>query len=206
MAGTGTQVTWGDYDNDGDGDLDLAVAGRTTGFMDISTIYRNDAVVANTAPVAPTGLDVTVSEGLVLLAWSPSTDAQTDSAALSYNIRVGTTSGGGDVLAGMADAATGLRRIPACGIAQPGASVCEWSLHLPIGTYFWSVQAIDTAFSGSPWSAEDTFVVPETIEPPPPCGGERRGRMLTGTARGPGDDRPATGAGRRLRAAASCSL
>ncbi|GAG43799.1 unnamed protein product, partial [marine sediment metagenome] len=57
-----------------------------------------------------------------------------------YNLRVGTTPGGDEVSAGMAEGASGWRRIPALGNAQQRLS---WTLKgLPPGTYYWSVQAI----------------------------------------------------------------
>jgi hypothetical protein len=37
----------------------------------------------------------------------------------------------------------------------------SWSLkNLSPGTYYWSVQAVDTGFTGSPWAAEETVTVP----------------------------------------------
>jgi len=54
----------------------------------------------------------------------------------------------------------GWRRLPARGVAQPGASVNEWTLNLPAGTYYWSVQAVDTALAGGAWAAEETLTVP----------------------------------------------
>ncbi len=59
---------------------------------------------------------------------------------------------------GMADPATGYRRIPALGNAQKRLF---WILKgLPSGTYYWSVQAIDTAFCGSAWAPEETLIIP----------------------------------------------
>ena len=72
----------------------------------------------------------------------------------------GLTSGGNEVFSGMADVATGLRRVPARGVAQPGLSVNEWTLTLPAGTYYWSVQAIDTGLTGGVWATEQTLTVP----------------------------------------------
>ena len=54
------------------------------------------------------------------------------------------------------DLANGFRRIVQTG----DASTNKWQLaNLPPGNYFLSVQAIDTAFAGSPFSAESTFTV-----------------------------------------------
>lgn len=64
-------------------------------------------------------------------------------------------------MAPMSDLATGKRRIPARGNAQHNLA---WPLkNLPYGTYYWSVQAIDTGYLGSGWSSEGTF----SIVPPP---------------------------------------
>jgi hypothetical protein len=49
----------------------------------------------------------------------------------------------------MADPTTGKRHLPAIGNAQKRLS---WTLAgLPAGKYYWSVQAIDTAYAGSAW-------------------------------------------------------
>jgi hypothetical protein len=37
-----------------------------------------------------------------------------------------------------------------------------WSLALPPGTYYWSVQAVDAAFAGGPFASEAMVVVPTT--------------------------------------------
>ena len=58
---------------------------------------------------------------------------------------------------GMADPTTGLRRIPALGNAQKRLS---WRVKgLGPGAYYWSVQAVDTAFAGSPWAEEQQLRV-----------------------------------------------
>ena len=49
------------------------------------------------------------------------------------------------------------RLIPAMGDVQHNKS---WTLKLPSGKYHWSVQAVDTAFEGSPWATEQTITVP----------------------------------------------
>ena len=44
----------------------------------------------------------------VTLSWTAPADARTPAAGLSYNLRIGTTPGGSDILGPMADTATGL--------------------------------------------------------------------------------------------------
>ena len=48
----------------------------------------------------------------VTLNWNTANDSQTVSRTLTYNLRVGTTPGGSQVVAPMADTATGYRRVP----------------------------------------------------------------------------------------------
>jgi hypothetical protein len=96
------------------------------------------------------------------LHWQPASDNQTASAGLTYNIRMGTTPGGGEIVSPMADPATGYRRIVAQGNVFHNTS---WPIkNLQPGTYFWSVQAIDNNFSGSPFAPERSFTIAA-----PPC-------------------------------------
>ena len=64
----------------------------------------------------------------------------------------------------MAHPVTGKRFIPAMGNVQhagpAGAAKRSWTLHLPADTYYWSVQAVDTAFAGGPWAPEEVVIVP----------------------------------------------
>ncbi len=152
--------TWFDYD--GDNDLDLLLTGVPSGAR--TKLYRNNIGIANTTASAPTGLSSTVSADTVDLSWGTTTDSQTPSLALSYNLRVGTTSGGNQTVPSHSSS-TGFRKIVALGNAFQDSS---WSLiNLADGTYYWSVQAIDGAFAGGAWSSEATF----TIAVPPDAPG-----------------------------------
>lgn len=57
----------------------------------------------------------------------------------------------------MADPTTGTRLLPACGNAQ--SRLYKSMRGLADGTYYWSVQAIDTAFAGSTWPQEQMLVL-----------------------------------------------
>ena len=155
-------VRWGDYDDDGDLDM-LVVGQRGSGggnqpFLDI---YRNEMNVsgypANTPPSAPSDPRAEVSGNSVLLSWDAASDAQTPSAGLSYNVRIGTSPGDTEVVPPMSIPASGRRLLPETGNAGQGTS---WRvLDLSPGRYFWAVQALDHAYKGSVFSDEQTFTV-----------------------------------------------
>ncbi|MCK5801299.1 MAG: VCBS repeat-containing protein, partial [Lentisphaeria bacterium] len=154
-------VSWGDYD--GDGRLDALVAGDADGRS--TELWRNVAAAesANTMPSAPSGLNGAVPPqgGTATLSWSAASDSETVSSNLTYNLRIGTSSGVGDVVSPMAHATTGLRRVPASGNVGHRLS---WTLNslTPGSNYWWSVQAIDAALAGGAWANESTFSVPST--------------------------------------------
>ncbi|MEI6644873.1 MAG: FG-GAP-like repeat-containing protein [bacterium] len=144
-------AAWGDYD--GDGKLDIAMLQS-----DATYIYRNTtSSAANTVPTAPGGLSATVSGGVVTLNWNASGDSQTPPAGLTYNLRVGTGPGKDDVFSGLANTASGFRKVAALGNVNMNRS---WSLTLPAsGAYTWSVQAVDTGLEGGAFGTESSFSV-----------------------------------------------
>ena len=153
-------VAWGDYDNDGD--LDVLVTGESiTGI--IAKLYRNNNT-ANSAPAAPTNLAAVVAGDSAELSWAPGSDAQTPTAALTYNLRIGRTPGGSEAFSPMADGSTGYRRVVALGNANHNL---DWTIEgLPPGEYFWSVQAIDGAYAGSAFAGEGQFSIAGGNNPP----------------------------------------
>jgi hypothetical protein len=152
-------VQWADFENDGD--LDFLLAGMDYGEYPHTILYRNDGssnlFASNSSPSIPLNTGEAVDDDLVTLSWDESTDAQTLQDALTYNIRMGTTSGGGEVVPAMADPATGFRRVAAPGNASSLNSVMI--MELEPGTYYWSVQALDQGFLGSEFSPERYFTI-----------------------------------------------
>jgi hypothetical protein len=151
-------LAWGDFDNDGR--LDFLIAGTTPGGI-VSQLWRNTGLVSNSPPVAPLGLSTAVSGMNVVLQWNAPADDHSPAAGLSYDVRIGTTPGGVDILSPGADPATGRRRVAALGNLGENLSA---TLHVPPGNYYWSVQAVDSGFAGSPFAAEEQFSIsPLTI-------------------------------------------
>ncbi len=148
-------------DYTGGGALDLALSGRSAGGGKVTKVFFNLSV-ANTAPTAPGNLASNVQCDRVMLSWSAASDNETPAAALSYNLRVGTTPGGSQIMSPQADPSTGARRVVEMGNVQLGSTA--W-LRLPAGIYFWSVQAVDAAYMGSPFAAEGSFTVPFATTP-----------------------------------------
>lgn len=148
-------------DVDGDGRLDIQISGffwndDSEGVYD-NYIFRNTTPLANAPPTAPENLFATMENGWVTLHWSPSSDDTTATPALTYQLRVGSSPGKGDRLSPMSERETGQRLVLA-----PGSmgSRLAWSIRgLEEGTYYWSVQAIDAAYRGSPWAPEHSFCV-----------------------------------------------
>ncbi|MEG4228536.1 FG-GAP-like repeat-containing protein [Microcoleus sp. N9_B2] len=137
---------WGDYDSDGK--LDILLGNQ---------VYRSNTAIANTPPTAPTGLSAEPSGRNVTFNWNKATDAQTPADGLSYNLRVGTTPGGSDILAPMS-LNDGTRQVVGLGNANQNT---QWQLKdlSPDKTYYWSVQAIDAAWAGSEFATEGSFTV-----------------------------------------------
>jgi FG-GAP-like repeat len=147
-------VSWVDYDNDGR--LDLVMAGNETGTGDVLRLAHSTVSTTNTAPLAPTKLAVNLDGINADFFWSAASDAQTPTTALTYNLRVGTIPGGSQVVAPQS-APSGFLRLPAMGSAQL-ARVATLHGLTPGVTYYWSVQAVDGAFAGSPFATEASFV------------------------------------------------
>lgn len=154
-----------DYDNDGDLDLFMAMGGVPGGAADTlnNRLFRNDILTPNQPPLSPGNLQAVVDDDTVTLTWDLGSDADTPDISLTYNLRIGNTPGGNEIMSGHADS-TGFRHIAAFGNAFLNT---DWRIRdLPPGNYFWSVQTLDGTFTGSAWASERTFSVFEPESQP----------------------------------------
>ncbi len=137
---------WADYDNDGL--LDFVFTGAAgTREQPILSIYRNNTGAApNQAPPTPANLTHGISANGVNLSWG---ETQQQGGKLSYNVRVGTTPGGSDVIAPLKVAALG----------NAGYNTSYPLNLLKSIPYFWSVQSLDNGYLGSAFAGEQTFTL-----------------------------------------------
>ena len=146
-----------DFDGDGDQDI-LGYYQQSWWLPAVNQLFINENCnQPNTPPSAPFNMQVNALGDSVNFFWGSATDAQTPSPGLSYNMRVGTTPGGCQIMSPMSNA-NGFRQVVELGNVQQNLG---WWLHgLQPGNYYWSVQAIDNSYAGGPFAAEQTFTIP----------------------------------------------
>jgi len=145
-----------DYDEDGR--LDVLVDGTPASLQAFTDIYRKLTGPTNTPPSPPSRLNVTQPyPGKLVLSWDAGVDLETATDGLSYNVRIGTTPGGEDILSPLSNPLTGLRRVAQIGNAQKRLFTV---MNLPPGTVcYWSVQSVDASYAGSTFAPEQRFIV-----------------------------------------------
>jgi uncharacterized protein (TIGR02145 family) len=137
---------WGDVDDDDDLDI-----------LGDVMVYISNGDWNNNPPQAPTGLEYKLDEFDVVLSWNKAVDDKNkDNNSLSYNVKVGSSEGSYDVMQ-VLTSAEGHLRVPRIGNAGMNTS---WRLkNLPLGDYYWSLQAIDQGYKGGAWAPEQRFTV-----------------------------------------------
>jgi hypothetical protein len=91
----------------------------------------------------------------VELSWLAASDDHTRSDGLTYAIKIGTTPGSENIM-GANSNVSGIRKVSGKGNAEHNK---KWRLSLPVGIYYWSVQAIDASYSGSEFSVANKFEI-----------------------------------------------
>lgn len=167
------------YVNNGDGTFSSALeipGARTTKFMDVnhdsipdlvssgttefgndsltfSRVYLNTTSETNQSPTAPNALTAFAVSTRAIFTWSAGTDDHDDPVSLSYNIRIGTSPGGHQLMSGS---------VP-FNKSSVGQRLIREFNEIPHGTYYWAVQTVDAAGARSDWSREDTLFIARLV-------------------------------------------
>jgi len=140
-----SSVAWADYDNDGR--LDLLITGQHTNAVPIAEFPWNIQAVGNLPPAAPAGLSAQLNGSSLTLRWHPAVDDHGLPGGLSYNVVLSGSPEGIDLASPMARLGDGFRRVARLGGAGLRTSWTFTNLP-PAAAYFWSVQAVDSAYAG----------------------------------------------------------
>ena len=140
----------GNYDNDGD--IDFLILGY---YAPYTYKFRNNSNTINSKPTIPSGLNAIRQGTAMHLYWNSSTDNETAQKSLSYNVRIGSYPGGQDIMAPHADLSTGFITSP--GFGNAFLDTFKIIDNLESGKYYWSVQSIDNIYTGSEFTAEQSF-------------------------------------------------
>jgi hypothetical protein len=159
-APTNHGIALADFDNDGR--LDFAVINGRANNTNRLGLYRNTMASPLDVPTVPTHLVSEVISNRVILRWEMPANAEAGGRP-TFNIEIGTTPGGRDVVNGWADRGTGYRRVPRAGNAGYHQEFMVRNL-FP-GTYSWTVQSVNEAYLGSPFAAEVAFEIGPDASP-----------------------------------------
>lgn len=150
-------ISIGDYNNDDK--LDFIINGSDSTGTKRSFLWKNTCNKANASPSAPKALYHEISGKKIKLSWSTTTDEETPSSGLTYNVGVWNYKDSSIVLTS-SSLFNGIRQI-----VKPGNTFTSKNIYvqnLSDGKYFWRVQTIDGAFEASEFSLADTFTYVNT--------------------------------------------
>ena len=145
---------WGDYDKDGD--LDFVLSGINYLMGPVGKLYENELMVQNNPPVPPNNLQAQLVGDELVLSWNKGLDLETQQNALTYNLRVGTTPNGNEIISPMSENLSGFRFMPHSGNVFHNTT---WHIvNIRDSVIYWSVQTIDNAYAGSEFANTQQIV------------------------------------------------
>ncbi|MBK9390238.1 MAG: VCBS repeat-containing protein [Bacteroidetes bacterium] len=158
------------FRNDGNGSFSELFSSYATTFVSIADInndgnidvaqfandiYQNTSTSQNLSPNKISNASAALEGNGIRFSWS-ATDDKTPAAGLTYNLRIGTSTGTTNILSPNANIPSGTIKMLAEGNM---GSLTTPFLKLPKGTYYWSVQAVDNSFRGGTFSDEKSITI-----------------------------------------------
>ncbi|WMJ72720.1 FG-GAP-like repeat-containing protein [Cytophagaceae bacterium ABcell3] len=148
-------ISIGDYDNDQK--PDVLIFGMSAGAL-AGRLYKNTSTVAPANVTPPDDLTSEPDGNSVTFNWEYS-DTSVLPNDYTYDIYLGTSSGGRELFSPLADINNGQPRVAKQGNFN---AINELTINnLPKGTYYWGIQAVDAAFNRSGFSTENSFTIGE---------------------------------------------
>jgi len=141
-------------DFDLDGDLDILLTYNPGASI---ALLRNETEKRKSPPSPPVALTAAAGQDSVVLRWQPPSEPAWRRSEITYNLRVGSTPGGCDIVSPSANIHSGQRFILTQG-NMLAAKICKL-YGLTAGTYYWSVQTVDPGFTAGPFAAEQSFTL-----------------------------------------------
>ena len=135
---------------------DLIVNGTTEIGKDTSTftkVYLNSFDQSNSSPESPSSLTAFAISTRAIFTWGAGEDDIDNATNLSYNLRIGTNSGGNQLISSSTVFNT----------SNIGQLLIREFNEIPHGTYYWAVQAVDGTGQKSVWSNEDTLFISRLV-------------------------------------------
>lgn len=147
-----------DIDNDNKAEIWYTGKGAAYNYAGDNYYFDVETATVNTAPATPAAPQVLfdATTGRLEITWSAASDTQSSPCDLTYEIRIGTAPGLGDVLFAHANADGTRRNFRDGNAGYNRTKVLDVSSWLP-DTYYIAVQAIDPQHAGSAWSTETVF-------------------------------------------------
>ena len=138
-------------DIDGDGQLEIWLSGRVNEHLDKTVVAHNPTNIPT--PSAPTKPILLYDNGKLTVNWGNGSDPLTPTADLTYSLRIGTHSGGNDILNGEA-LQSGKRINLLDGNMGRYHSYKIDLTSYPLSDIYVSIQTVNAQHAGSAWSDE----------------------------------------------------
>ncbi|RMG29234.1 MAG: hypothetical protein D6732_17790, partial [Methanobacteriota archaeon] len=142
--------------------LDFVLTGVNNNLNGYSSLVMNTMIPdLNQPPSTPQNLKAEVTPDSIVFSWDASTDDHTPSAALTYNLRIGTSSGQGNIK----PSHTKDNILLVARVGNVG-HVTRWVLKNPptTGSIYWTVQAVDNSYRTSEFAPEQVIVLTDISE------------------------------------------